>query len=71
MAPTPVFLPGEYHGQRTLAATVHRAAKSRTRLKRLSMQAHSSTHCRKFQAYSRSKGQGAGLGLKLTFCLAL
>ena len=27
---TPVFLPGESHGQRSLAATVHRVAKSRT-----------------------------------------
>ena len=30
--PTPVFLPGESHGQRSLAATVHGVAKSRTRL---------------------------------------
>ena len=28
--PTPVFLPGESHGQRSLAATVHRVAKSWT-----------------------------------------
>ena len=34
--PTPVFLPGESHGQRSLAATVHRVARSQTRLKRLS-----------------------------------
>ena len=26
--PTPVFLPGETHGQRSLAATVHGVAKS-------------------------------------------
>ena len=32
MAPTPVFLPGESHGQRSLAAIAHGAAKSRTRL---------------------------------------
>ena len=31
--PTPVFLPGESHGQRAWWATVHRAAKSQTRLK--------------------------------------
>ena len=28
--PTPVFLPGESHGQRSLGATVHGAAKSWT-----------------------------------------
>ena len=30
--PTPVFLPGESHGQRSLRATVHGVTKSRTRL---------------------------------------
>ena len=30
---TPVFLPGESHEQRSLAATVHRVAQSRTQLK--------------------------------------
>ena len=30
--PTPVFLPGEFHGQRSLWATVHRVAKSGTLL---------------------------------------
>ena len=35
--PTPVFLPGESQGQRTRSATVHRVAKSQTRLKQLSM----------------------------------
>ena len=35
--PTPVFLPGESHGQRSLQATVHRTAKSWTWLKWLSM----------------------------------
>ena len=30
--PTPVFLPGEFHGQRGLASTVHGVAKSWTRL---------------------------------------
>ena len=33
---TPVFLHGESHGQRSLAATVHRVAKSWTQLKLLS-----------------------------------
>ena len=36
---TPVTLPGESHGQRSLAATVHRVRKSQTQLKRLSMHA--------------------------------
>ena len=30
--PTPVFLPGESHGQRSLVGTVHWVAKSQTRL---------------------------------------
>jgi len=29
---TPVFLPGEFHGQRNLQATVHGIAKSQTQL---------------------------------------
>ena len=37
--PTPVFLPGESHGQRSLAGTVHRVSKSQSWLKRLSMHA--------------------------------
>ena len=37
--PTPVLLPGESHGQRSLAATVHRVTKSQTWLKRPSMHA--------------------------------
>ena len=31
--PTPIFLPGVFHGQRSLAAVVYRVAKSQTRLK--------------------------------------
>ena len=31
--PAPVFLTGEFHGQRSLVATVHRVAKSRTQMK--------------------------------------
>ena len=34
--PTPVFLPGESHGQRAWRATVHRVSKGPTWLKRLS-----------------------------------
>ena len=30
--PTPIFLPGKFHGQRSLVATVHRVTKSWTRL---------------------------------------
>ena len=44
---TPVFLPGESHGQRAWTATVHSIAKSQTRLKQLS------TH-----AQIRIKGKG-------------
>ena len=32
MQPTPVFLPGESHGQRSLVGTVHGVEKSQTRL---------------------------------------
>ena len=41
--PTPVFLPGGSMDRGAWRATDHRVAKSRTRLKRLSTQAHSST----------------------------
>ena len=34
--PIPVFLPGEFHGQRSLAGTVHGVSKSWTQLKSLS-----------------------------------
>ena len=36
---TPVFLPGESHGQRSLQATVQGVAKSQTQLNQLSMYA--------------------------------
>ena len=39
--PTPVFLPGESHGQRSLVASVPRITNSWTLLKRLSMHATS------------------------------
>ena len=38
--PTPVFLLGESHGQRSLQATVHGVTKSQTQLKQLSSHAH-------------------------------
>ena len=34
--PSPVFLPGEYHGQRNLVGSDHRIAQNGTQLKRLS-----------------------------------
>ena len=37
--PTPVFLPGESCGQRSLMAAVHGVPQSQTRMKRLSMHA--------------------------------
>ena len=39
MATHSSILAGKFHGQRSLAATVHRVTKSQTRLKRLSMHA--------------------------------
>jgi len=39
MAAHSSFLPGESHGQRAWWATVHKVAKSRTQLKRLSTHA--------------------------------
>ena len=38
--PTPAFLPGESHGQRSLADAVHSVTNSQTRLKQLSTHAH-------------------------------
>ena len=54
--PTPVFLPGESHGQRNLEAAVHRVAKSRTQLKWLS------THAQKVLYYKGKKNPGRQLG---------
>ena len=44
--PTPVFLPGESHGQRRLQAIVHRVTKSQIQLKRLSTHTYIHTHTR-------------------------
>ena len=41
---TPVFLPGESRGQGAWWATVHRAAKSQTQLKRLRERTHACAH---------------------------
>ena len=61
--PTPVFLPGESLGQRSLGAIVHMAAKSQTRLKQFNMHrthAHSSAHpfCTAADAKGEQKGRG-------------
>ena len=42
--PTPVFLPGEFHGQRSLQLTIHRVKKNQTRLKRLNMHTYIEQH---------------------------
>ena len=44
--PTPVFLPGESHGQRSLASTVHGAAESQTQLR-----AHACAHAQTYRIY--------------------
>ena len=44
--PTPVFLPGESHGQRSLEATAHGVAKSQKQLKWMSTE-HSRVKCGK------------------------
>ena len=56
--PTPEFLPGKFHGQRSLAATVHGVAKRRTQLRargrtHTHTHTHTSLHSRKFSG-SRS-----------------
>ena len=51
--PTPVFLPGESHGQRSWRATVPKFAKSRTRRKRLNTRMHGT--CRGL-ACARARG---------------
>ena len=50
--PTPVFLPGESHGQKSLVGTAHGVAKSRTWLLRQHRSTHSSCRCR--ICYSRA-----------------
>ena len=42
--PAPTFLPGESHGQRSLASYIHRVAKSWARLKRLSGRTRARKH---------------------------
>ena len=50
----PIFLPGEFHGQRSLQATVLGVAKSQTRL---STHTHTHTH-----THELCGGMGAGVG---------
>ena len=59
--PTPVFLPGESHGQRSLGATIHRIAKSQTQLKRLSTHAQFPIrrHCIKLLKSGKREGAGS------------
>ena len=53
--PTPVFLPGESHGQRSLVGTVHRAVKSWIQLKGLGKTAlHSLVWARWIEGVSQS-----------------
>ena len=48
--PTPLFLLGEYHGQRRLVATVHGIANSQTWLKWLSMHTRTYNHILMFSS---------------------
>ena len=56
--PTPMFLPGESHGQRSLVATVHGVTKSQTWLKWLSM--HAYTHMPTPTLYQKKMGWREG-----------
>ena len=61
--PTPVFLPGELHGQKSRWAMVPGVKKSWTRLKRLSMRAHPvcPEFCYSFMIRELTWGLGMGL----------
>ena len=52
--PTPLLLPGESHGQRSVAGYIYRVAKSGTWLKRLSMYPHAHIQPLKWIQFSRS-----------------
>ena len=54
MQPTPVFLPGESHGQRSLWATVHGVAESDT-----TEHTHTHTHTRFFGLLDKVSSLGA------------
>ena len=64
---TPVFLPGESHGQRSLLATVHMVLKSQTRLKALST-AHTKNLLKKVK--EESEKAGLKLNIKKTMIMA-
>ena len=57
--PTPLFLPGESHGQRSLTGYIRGVTKSQTRLKRLSTRTH------KQMTKERIRGTDAGRGGRL------
>ena len=53
MEPTPIFLPGKFHGQKSLAGyTVYGAANSQTRL---SNWAHTPIHTTYFSPFTENK----------------
>ena len=54
--PTPVFLSEEFHGQRSLQATVHEVANSHTPLKGLSTQAWEMVTFRRKEGGLRKQG---------------
>ena len=54
-----MHLTGESHGQRNLEGTVHRAAKSQTQMKQLSM------HTFHMILYSKLKGGNSGISILL------
>ena len=57
---TPVFLPGESHGQRSLLATVHMVLKSRTQPKELS-----TAHTKNLLKTVKEESEKAGLKLNI------
>ena len=71
MQPTPVFLPGESHGQRSLqGATAHGVTKSRTQLKQLSSSRDKSSLLHEEQLEQTDSRAGA-LTSKITDSLSL
>ena len=66
--PTPIFLPGESHGQRSLEGYIfHRAAKSRTWIRQHSTHTYTHTHVRaRAHTHTHTHTHTGGLS---TFCL--
>ena len=67
--PTPVFLPGESHGQRAWQAVVQRAAQSQTPLKRLSTCYQILLFCCVAEAYEEGSGAFPELFYFMNNCL--